>query len=144
MTKNNTINSTSSANLKSYFIAAAVATAIAGIVHLYMPLDHPRMFQNIPNVTFFLGSGIAQLFWIIPMIRRWGKVWYYIGIAGNVAFILLYVITRIPGNPVNGRGGDVDIVDLTCEIAQVAFIAITSIIIAKENRLKKITKTTIN
>ncbi|MGN6822174.1 MAG: hypothetical protein ACTHJ7_05305 [Candidatus Nitrosocosmicus sp.] len=144
MTKNNTINSTSSSNLKYYFIAAAVATAIAGIVHLYMPLDHPRMFQNIPNVTFFLGSGIAQLFWIIPMIRRWGKVWYYIGIAGNVAFILLYVITRIPGNPVNGRGGDVDIVDLTCEIAQVAFIAITSIIIAKENRLKKITKTTIN
>ncbi|MGN6558896.1 MAG: hypothetical protein ACTHJ2_00055 [Candidatus Nitrosocosmicus sp.] len=144
MTKNNTINSTSSSNLKSYFIAAAVATAIAGIVHLYIPLDHPRMFQNIPNVTFFLGSGIAQLFWIIPMIRRWGKVWYYIGIAGNVAFILLYVITRIPGNPVNGRGGDVDIVDLTCEIVQVAFIEITSIIIAKENRLKKITKTTIN
>jgi hypothetical protein len=143
-TKNNTVNSTSSSNLKYYFIAAAVATAIAGIVHLYMPLDHPRMFHNIPNATFFLGSGIAQLFWIIPMIRRWGKVWYYVGIAGNIAFILLYVITRIPGNPVNGRGGDVDIVDLTCEIAQVAFIVITSIIIAKENRLKKITKTTIN
>jgi len=140
MTKNNTINSTPSSHLKYYFIAAAVATAIAGIVHLYMPLDHPRMFQNIPNVTFFLGSGIAQLFWIIPMIRRWGRVWYYVGIAGNLAFILLYVITRLPGNPVNGRGADVDIVDLTCEIAQVAFIAITSIIIAKENRLKKITK----
>jgi hypothetical protein len=142
MTKNNTINFAPSSNLKYYFIAAAVATAIAGIVHLYMPLDHPRMFQNIPNVTFFLGSGIAQLFWIIPMIRRWGRVWYYIGIAGNAAFILLYVVTRFPGNPVNGRGGDVDIVDLTCEIAQVAFIAITSIIIAKESRLKKITKTT--
>jgi hypothetical protein len=141
-TKNNTVNSASSPNLRYYFISAAVATAIAGIVHLYMPLDHPRMLNNIPFATFFLGSGIAQLFWIIPMIRRWGKAWYYIGIAGNVAFILLYIITRIPGNPVNGRGGDVDIVDLTCEIAQVAFIAITSIIIAKENRLKKITKTT--
>jgi len=140
MTKNNTINSAPSSHLKYYFIASAVATAIAGIVHPYMPLDHPRMFQNIPNVTFFLGSGIAQLFWIIPMIRRWGRVWYYVGIAGNLAFILLYVITRLPGNPVNGRGADVDIVDLTCEIAQVAFIAITSIIIAKENRLKKITK----
>jgi hypothetical protein len=123
-------------NMKYYFIAAAVATAIAGIVHLYMPLDHPRMFNNIPNVTFFLGSGIAQLFWIIPMIRRWGKVWYYVGIAGNVAFILLYVITRFPGNPVNGRGGDTDIVDLTCEFAQLAYIIITSIIILKESRLK--------
>jgi hypothetical protein len=135
MTKTNAVNSSHYSNLKYFFIAAAVATAIAGIVHLYMP---------IPNATFFLGSGIAQIFWIIPIIRRWGQVWYYIGIAGNIAFILLYVITRIPGNPVNGRGGDVDIVDLTCELAQVAYIIITSIIIAKENRLKKtITKTTI-
>ena len=127
-------------NLKYYFIAAAIATAIAGIVHLYMPLDYPRMFTNIPNVTFFLGSGIAQLFWIIPMIRRWGKVWYYVGIAGNVAFILLYVITRIPGNPVNGRGGDVALEDVMCEVAQIAYIVITSIIIAKEHKLKTLVR----
>ncbi len=139
MTKINTTN-LSSSNLKYYFIAAAVATAIAGIVHLYMPLDHPRMFQNIPTATFFMGSGIAQLFWVIPMIRRWGTAWYYIGIAGNVAFILLYVITRFPGNPINGRGGDTDIVDLTCEFAQVAYIVITAIIIAKERKLKTIVK----
>jgi hypothetical protein len=101
-----------------------------------MPLTHPRMLTNTLVALFFLVSGIAQVSWIIPMIRRWGRVWYYIGIAGNTAFILLYVITRLPGNPVNGRGGDVDIVDLTCEIAQVAFIAITSIIIAKESRIR--------
>jgi len=123
-------------NLKYYFIAAAVATAIAGIVHLYMPIAHPQMLNNIPIATFFLGSGIAQLFWVIPMIRRWGKVWYYIGIAGNIAFILLYLITRFPGNPINGRGGNADIIDLTCEFAQVAYIIITSIIIAKERKLK--------
>ena len=135
MTKINTMN-LSLSNLKYYFIAAAVATAIAGIVHLYMPIAHPQMLNNIPIATFFLGSGIAQLFWVIPMIRRWGKVWYYIGIVGNIAFILLYVITRFPGNPINGRGGDADIIDLTCEFAQVAYIIITSIIIAKERKLK--------
>ena|SRR5690349_19021581 len=135
MTKINTMN-LSLSSLKYYFIAAAVATAIAGIVHLYMPIAHLQMLNNIPIATFFLGSGIAQLFWVIPMIRRWGKVWYYIGIAGNIAFILLYVITRFPGNPINGRGGDADIIDLTCEFAQVAYIIITSIIIAKERKLK--------
>src|SRR5919112_2341607 len=135
MTKINTMN-LSSSNLKYYFIAAAVATAIAGIIHLYMPISHPQMLKNIPIAIFFLGSGIAQLFWVIPMIKRWGNIWYYIGIAGNIAFVLLYVITRFPGNPINGRGGDVDIVDLTCEFAQVAFIVITSIIIAKERKLK--------
>ncbi len=123
-------------NYQYLFIAAAVATAIAGIVHLYMPLSHPRMLGNIPTATFFLGSGIAQIFWILPMIKRWGRMWYYIGIAGNIAFIILYVITRFPGNPVNGRGGDVDIVDMTCEIAQVAYIAITAVILAKERTIK--------
>jgi len=123
-------------NYQYLFIAAAVATAIAGIVHLYMPLSHPRMLGNVPTATFFLGSGIAQLIWIIPMIKRWGRVWYYIGIAGNIAFIILYVITRFPGNPVNGRGGDVDIVDTTCEIAQVAYIAVTAVILVKERSIK--------
>ena len=124
-----------------YFIAAAVATGIAGIVHLLMPLYFvPPMLQHFNahplNPIFFLGSGIAQLFWIVPMIKRWGKVWYYVGIAGNIGFIILYVITRFPGNPINGRGGDVDIVDITCELAQVAYIAVTAIILVKERSIK--------
>jgi hypothetical protein len=127
-------------NYQYLFIAAAAATAIAGIVHLYMPLAHPRMFGNIPMVTFFLGSGIAQIFWILPMIKRWGRIWYYIGIAGNIAFIILYVITRFPGNPVNGRGGGVDATDMICELAQVAYIAITAVIIAKERSMNVVEK----
>jgi hypothetical protein len=136
MTKNNNKQLSSSSHYHYYFVAAAIATAIAGIVHLYMPLSHPRMLGNIPTATFFLGSGIAQLFWVIPMIRRWGRIWYYIGIAGNLAFIILYVVTRFPGNPVNGRGGDVDAVDMTCELAQVAYIAITAVILAKQRSIK--------
>ena len=124
-----------------YFIAAAVATGIAGIVHLLMPLyfAHPMLqhFTTRPLIPiFFLGSGIAQIFWILPMIKRWGKPWYYIGIVGNIAFIILYVVTRFPGNPINGIGGDVDMVDLTCELAQVAYIAITAVILAKERTIK--------
>src|ERR687883_1884977 len=145
MSKNN--NNTSQqrqlysfSNYQYLFIAAAVATAIAGIVHLYMPLSHPRMLGNIPTATFFLGSGVAQLFWVIPMIKRWGRIWYYIGIAGNIAFIVLYVVTRFPGNPVNGRGGDVDVVDITCELAQVAYIAITAVILLKERSIKLLHK----
>jgi len=95
MTKTNTINSSSS-NLKYYFIAAVVATAIAGIIHIYMPLAHPhRMLNNIPFATFFLGSGLDQLFWIIPMIRRWGDVWYYVGIAGNISRLSYYTCNKV-------------------------------------------------
>ena len=123
-----------------YFIAAAVATATAGIVHLYIPFAFPMVFENLAVAIFFLGSGIAQIFWILPMIKRWGRRWYYIGIAGNIAFIVLYVITRFPGNPVNGRGGDVDAIDMICELAQVAYIAITAVILAKERSIKIVDK----
>jgi hypothetical protein len=141
MAKNSTREQPSSIHYyQYYFIAAAAATAIAGIVHLYMPLAHLRIFENIPMVTFFLGSGIAQIFWILPMIKRWGRIWYYIGITGNIAFIILYVITRFPGNPVNGRGGDVDAVDMICELAQVACIAITAVILSKERSIKVVDK----
>jgi hypothetical protein len=140
MSKNNNIRQrqqqrSSFRNYQYLFIAAAVATAIAGIVHLYMPLSHPRMLGNLPIATFFLGSGIAQIFWILPMIKRWGRIWYYIGIAGNISFIILYVITRFPGNPVNGRGGGVDATDMICELAQVAYIAITAVILVKERMI---------
>jgi hypothetical protein len=86
---------------------------------LKVPLSRSLMPRHSPNTVFFIGSGIAQIFWILPMIRRWGKPWYYIGIIGNVGFILLYVIKRFPGNPVTGRGDTVDPVDMVCEIAQV-------------------------
>jgi len=122
------------------FIAAAIATAIAGIVHLYMPIAHPRMLGNIPIAIFFLGSGIAQIFWILPMIKRWGRIWYYIGIAGNVGIIILYVITRFPGNPVTGRDGDVDAVDMICELAHLAYIGITAVILTKERSIKVVDK----
>lgn len=53
---------------------------------------------------FFIVSGIAQLFWVVPIIRRWGMPWYYVGIGGTIILIILFVITRMPGNPITRRG----------------------------------------
>jgi len=105
-----------------------------------MPISHPRMLGNTPIAIFFLGSGIAQLFWVLPMLRRWGRIWYYVGIAGNIAFVILYVVTRFPDNPVNGRGGDVNAIDMICEVAQLAYISVTSIILVKEKSIRTIDK----
>ena len=43
-----------------------------------------------------------------------------------------YVVTRFPGNPVVGRGGDVAVIDIVFELAQVAYIVITAVILAKK------------
>lgn len=136
MSKNNTRQQASFQHYQYYFIAAAFAIAIAGIVHLYIPVGFPMVFGNPAVAIFFLGSGIAQIFWIVPMLKRWGKLWYYIGIAGNVGFIILYVIALFPGNPLTGRGGNVDITAMICEIGQVTYIAITAVILAKERTMK--------
>ena len=68
------------------------------------------------------------------MLKRWGRTWYYIGIAGNIILIIMWAMTRVPGNPITGRGGPISEMAIAIEVFQVAYIIITAIIIAKESR----------
>jgi hypothetical protein len=114
------------------YYAAAATTAIAGILHLSLV---PDIIGRNPNSgVFFLISGIAQIFWLIPMLKRWGRIWYYIEIAGTIVLIIMWAMTRIPGNPITGRGGPISEMAIAIEVFQVAYIIITAIIIAKESK----------
>ena len=114
------------------YYAAAATTAIAGILHLILV---PDIIGRNPNSgVFFLISGIAQIFWVIPMLKRWGRTWYYIGIAGTIVLIIMWAMTRIPGNPITGRGGPISEMAIAIEVFQVAYIIITAIIITKESK----------
>ncbi len=131
---NNNIENNISLVNRFYYIAAAATTALAGVVHLYLAansISHHR-FGN--NVILFLVGGIAQVFWIIPILRRWGKNWYATGIAGTVVFIAIWAITRMPANPIIHRAGDVDVIDIVTEVLQFAFIGFSFVILAIENR----------
>jgi hypothetical protein len=115
-----------------YYIIAAATTAIAGILHIILV---PNIIGRNPNSgIFFLVAGIAQIFWIIPMLKKWGRTRYYIGIAGTILLMLMWAITRMPGNPITGRGGPISEMAIAVEIFQVAYIIITAIIAAKEPR----------
>lgn len=116
------------------YIAAAAATAIAGIVHIIMSTS--SLPNNVNNGMLFLVGGIAQIFWVVPMIKKWGTVWYSVGIGGTAVFVALWVITRIPDNPITGRGGPVSQNAVIVESAQIAFLAIASAIILYEKRKK--------
>src|ERR671920_1264882 len=114
------------------YYAAAAATAIAGILHLMLV---PNIIgRNMNSGIFFIISGVAQIFWVIPMLKRWGRVWYYIGIAGTIILIIIWVTTRMPGNPITGRGGPISEMAIAVEIFQIAYVVITSIILVKERR----------
>jgi uncharacterized membrane protein HdeD (DUF308 family) len=78
--------------LLHYFYAAAAATGIAGILHLMLFFN--GLGRGVSNFgIFFLVSGVLQLFWAIPMMRRWGRPWYYIGIGGTVVLIAIWAMT---------------------------------------------------
>jgi hypothetical protein len=114
------------------YYAAAATTAIAGILHLSLV---PNVIGRNPNSgIFFIISGIAQIFWVIPMLKRWGRIWYFIGIGGTIILIIMWVITRVPENPITGRGGPISEMAIVIEIFQIAYIIITAIIILKEGR----------
>jgi hypothetical protein len=107
---------------------AAASTLIAGVLHLAIV---PMFFTLMPiYVTiFFLVSGTGQLFWVIPVLKGWRNLWYYVGIGGTAVLIVLFVIA------VPGRGLPVSELEITIEIIQAVFI-ISSIMIVKERTTK--------
>ena len=116
-----------------YYYAAAAATAIAGILHIVL-------FSNIigrnPMIgIFFLVGGIAQLFWTVPMVRKWGRIWYYIGIAGTIVLIIMYFITRVP-NPITNRAVPINSMGILIEVFQFIYIGITAYIVARQRRIE--------
>jgi hypothetical protein len=71
-----------------------------------------------------------------------GLPWYYVGIGGTVVLIILYVITRMPNNPIFGRAGPIEPPGTAIEISQAAFIGLTAVIIIYENKRKRHGKAT--
>ena len=116
-----------------YYYAAAVATAIAGILHIILSSN---IIARSPSTgIFFLAGGIAQIFWVIPMVKRWGRIWYYIGIAGTIVLIIMYFITRVP-NPITARALPVNSMGIAIEIFQFIYIGITAYIVARQGRIE--------
>ncbi len=118
------------------YYAAAATIAIAGILHL---IQAPSVLEFSLNFfIFFSVAGIAQIFWVVPMIRKWGRPWYLIGIGGTIVLIILYVISRMPANPFTGRGGSVSPLGLAIELFQAAFIGLSIAIIIYESKRKQL------
>ena len=112
------------------YISAAACTFIAGVLHLALI---PMFFGQMPiDVTiFFLVSGLAQIFWVIPTVQRWSKPWFYVGIGGTVILIIMYFVA------VPGSGYPISPLDIAIETFQIIFVILCSIIIFKDmNRLK--------
>jgi hypothetical protein len=112
---------------------AAASTFIAGLLHLAMvPVYSAQMPPDF--MIFFVVSGLAQLFWIIPTIKKWSVPWFYVGIAGTLILISMYLVA-IPGS-----GKPISPLDVAIEASQIIFIILYSIIIYKDKSITKVNK----
>ena len=115
------------------FYAASASTLIAGVLHLaIVPMYFTQM--SIDITIFFIISGLTQIFWVIPVFKRWSKPWYYVGIGGTVILITMYLIA------VPGSGYPVNQLDIAIELFQIAFIILCSIIIVKDRTTSRLYK----
>ena len=113
-------------------IIAMASTVIAGILHIFMV---PRSIdRDVYEGIFFLISGILQIFWILPIIKDWHKVWYYVGIIGTGVLFALWLATRIPGIE-SGRGIKLSANTVAIEAFQIAFIVLCFVLL--KNKTKK-------
>ena len=117
------------------YYAAAAATATAGLLHLM--LGPNNLGFNVNQGMLFIVGGTAQVFWIIPTVRRWGTPWHATGMGGTAVFMALFLITRMPGNPITGRGGGANPMSIAVEVFEATFIGLAAAIIVYENRMKK-------
>jgi hypothetical protein len=116
--------------------AAAASTFIAGVLHLALiPMFYKLM--DISVTTFFLVAGLAQIFWILPVVKKWGKPWAYVGIGGTVVLIIMYMIA-VPGSGHPVQSSDAGII-----FFQTLFIILYSIIVAKNKQQNTKEKMTI-
>jgi hypothetical protein len=110
------------------YLGAAACTGIAGILHLM--LVPSSIIAGIQYTTFFLISGLLQLFWVLPMVKRWGRIWNIIGLAGTALLVGLtgYVIIESVRNPQLTPPGVLELA-IAIEIFQISYVIITAIII---------------
>jgi hypothetical protein len=106
--------------------AAAVLSLGAAWVHLAYVAPHLRQWWAYG--AFFLATGIGQALFA-PLILRRPRPWLaVVGIAGNIAIVAMYVLSRTNGAPlgphahVPERVGAVDLATAGAEVVLIALL----------------------
>ena len=120
-------------NSFNYYYYAAAATAIAGILHIVLSAN--GIGRASLSGILFLIVGIAKLFWALPMARRWGRIWYYIGIGGTTVLIIIYFVTRFSTPITEGRALRINSMGIVIEIFQMIYIGLTAYILTRQGRI---------
>lgn len=106
-------------------VAVAICTAAAGVVHAAVTPEHFGEFWLFG--VFFLGAAIGQLAWSAGMAAWPSRLLLEIGVAGNAAVIVLWILTRTVGIPVGPEAGATErtgLLDVTATLYEAAAVGL--------------------
>lgn len=105
--------------------AVAALSLLAAMIHLWVMPEHFEEWWGYG--TFFLVSAIAQGLYAPGLLLWPNRVILLAGVAGNLAIVILWLVTRTSGIPLFGPHAgeieDVGTLDLVCTLAEVGIIA---------------------
>ena len=106
-------------------LAAAVLSLAAGWIHFVYIASHWRDWWAYG--AFFLATGVFQALFA-PAMLKWPNRWTaLVGIAGNLAIIGMYIMSRAHGIPMGPHEGIIEkapAVDLTCTAGEIVLVGI--------------------
>jgi hypothetical protein len=104
--------------------AVAALSLMAGLVHLWVTPEHFEEWWGYG--AFFLVAAVAQVLYV-PLLIRWpNRTVLLLGIVGNSAIVLLYLLTRVVGIPLFGpEAGEIEgvgIIDVCATMSEAAIV----------------------
>jgi hypothetical protein len=106
--------------------AAASLSLLAAAMHLWAVPDHLEEWWGYG--AFFVVLALAQGLYALGLVR-WppSRAYFLVGVAGNLAVAILWLVTRTTGIPLLGpHAGEVErvgVLDLACTVAEVGIVA---------------------
>jgi hypothetical protein len=104
--------------------AAAALSLLAALIHLRVMPEHFEEWWGYG--TFFLVCAVAQVLYVPVMLRWPARPVLLLGVAGNLAIVILWLVTRTAGIPLFGpHAGEVEemgALDLACTLAEVGIV----------------------
>jgi hypothetical protein len=105
--------------------AAATLSMLVAAMHLWVVPEHLQEWWGYG--TFFVIVAAAQGLYGLGLLRRPSRPFLLLGVAGNLAIVILWLVTRTTGIPLLGpHAGEVEGVgglDLACTLGEVGIVA---------------------
>jgi hypothetical protein len=104
---------------------AAGLSLLTAAVHLWVVPEHLEEWWGYG--AFFVVLAVAQGLYGLGLLRGPSRPYLLLGVAGNLAVAILWLVTRTTGIPLLGpHAGEVEgvgVLDLACTLAEVGIVA---------------------